>query len=282
MVRKQIPAEALIQLRQRLNSLPSRCPERRILVEETAALYGVSIDTLYRSLRQGSRPKTITRADSGTPRKLSQKEMELYCEVIAALKIRTCNKKGRHVSTVRAIELLEEYGMDTPQGFIKPPKGMLTRSTVNYYLKTWGYDHQRMTRQPPAVRFQATHSNECWHFDLSPSDLKYLKPPSWVEPGRGTPLLMLYSIVDDRSGVCYQEYHCVYGEDVEAALRFLFNAMTAKTMDGFPFQGIPAMLYMDNGPIAKSQVFQNVMESLGIKLATHLPSLISCTYRDKP
>ncbi len=272
MARKQIPAEALIHLRQRLDGLPSRCPERRILIEETAALYGVSTDTLYRSLRQGSRPKALNRADSGTPRKLSQKEMELYCEVIAAFKIRTGNKKGRHISTVRAIELLEEYGMETPQGFVKPLKGMLTRSTVNYYLKTWGYDQERMTRQPPAVRFQATHSNECWHFDLSPSDLKHVKQPSWVEPGRGNPLLMLYSVVDDRSGVCYQEYHCVYGEDVEAALRFLFNAMTAKATEGFPFQGIPEMIYTDNGPIAKSQVFQNVVDCLGIKLATHMPS----------
>jgi hypothetical protein len=52
---------------------------------------------------------------------------------------------------------------------------------------------------------------------------------------------MLYSVVDDRSGVCYQEYHCVYGEDVIAALRFLFNAMSAKNIDGFLFQGIPDM-----------------------------------------
>jgi len=197
--------------------------------------------------------------------------MELYCEVIAAMKIRTCTKKGRHLSTARAIELLEEYGIDAPQGFIKPPKGMLSKATVNRYLKTWGYDHLTMTRQPPAVRFQATSSNECWHFDLSPSDLKHVKQPSWVEPGKGNPLLMLYSVVDDRSGVCYQEYHCVYGEDVEAALRFLFNAMTAKAQDELPFQGIPEMIYTDNGPIAKSQVFQNVMDCLGIKLVTHMP-----------
>jgi hypothetical protein len=56
---------------------------------------------------------------------------------------------------------------------------------------------------------------------------------------------MLYSVVDDRSGVCYQEYRSVYGEDVEAALRFLFNAMSAKSDPEFPFQGLPAMLYMD-------------------------------------
>jgi hypothetical protein len=272
MARKQIPAEALIHLRHRLDSLPSRARERRILIEETAALYGVSIDTLYRALRQGLKPKALTRADRGTPRKIAPKEMELYCEVIAAMKIRTCNKKGRHLSTARAVELLEEYGMDTPSGLIQPPKGLLTRSTVNYYLKAWGYDHSSMTQQPPAVRFQAQHSNECWHFDLSPSDLKHIKQPLWVEPGRGNPLLMLYSVVDDRSGACYQEYHCVYGEDVEAALRFLFNAMTAKVDNGFPFQGIPEMIYTDNGSIAKSQVFQNVMDCLGIKLATHMPN----------
>jgi hypothetical protein len=269
---KQIPAEALINLRQRLDLLPSRCQERSILMKETAALYGVSRATLYRLLRQHSRPKAINRSDSGTPRKLSPTEMELYCEIIAAMKIRTSNKKGRHLSTARAIELLTEYGMDTPNGFVQPIKRLLNKTTVNRYLKKWGYDHIAMTRQPTAVSFQAEHSNDCWHFDLSPSDLKHLKQPLWVEPGKGNPVLMLYSVVDDRSGVCYQEYHCVYGEDVEAALRFLFNAMTAKGMDGFPFQGIPKMIYTDNGPIGKSRVFQNVMECLGIKLATHLPA----------
>ena len=264
MARKQIPAEALINLRQRLDMLPSRCPERSSLVEDTATLYGVSSATLYRLLRQHSGPKAINRSDSGSPRKLSLVEMELYCEVIAAMKIRTCNKKGRHISTARAIELLSEHGMNTPNGFIQPAQGLLNKTTVNRYLKKWGYDHLRMTRQPPVVRFQADYSNQCWHFDLSPSDLKHIKHPSWVEPGRGNPLLMLYSIVDDRSGVCYQEYHCVYGEDVEAALRFLFNAMTAKGMDGFPFQGIPEMIMQIMAPLLKAGFFKmswNVWES---------------------
>jgi hypothetical protein len=42
MVHKQIPVETLINLRHRLESLPSRCQERRIIIEETAAFYGVS------------------------------------------------------------------------------------------------------------------------------------------------------------------------------------------------------------------------------------------------
>ncbi len=271
MPRQQISASALISLRQRLDLLPNRCPERKLLIGETANLYGISTDTLYRLLREHLRPKSLRRADRGQPRKLSSKEMENYCEVIAAFKIRTSNKKGRHISTSRAIELLEEHGVNTPNGFVQPNKGILTKTTVNRYLKAWGYDTERMTRQPPSVRFQADDSNDCWHFDLSPSDLKHIKQPAWVEPGRGNPLLMFYSIVDDRSGMCYQEYHCVYGEDVEAALRFLFNAMTAKNDYSSPFQGIPATIYADNGPISKSQVFQNVLSCLGIKLMTHMP-----------
>ena len=155
MVHKEIPVEALINLRHRLDGLPSRCQERRILIEETAAIYDVSTDTLYRALRNSSRPKSINRSDSGTPRKLSLSDMERYCEVIAAMKIRTSNKKGRHVSTARAIELLEEFGMETPDGFVQPPKGMLTRSTVNYYLKAWGYDNERMTRQQESGTFSS-------------------------------------------------------------------------------------------------------------------------------
>jgi hypothetical protein len=82
---------------------------------------------------------------------------------------------------------------------------------------------------------------------------------------------MLFSVVDDRSGVAYQEYRCVYGEDVEAALRFLFNAMAPKQIDGFLFQGIPKMIYTDHGSVARSQVFQQVMRYLDIDVRAHLP-----------
>jgi hypothetical protein len=133
-----------------------------------------------------------------------------------------------------------------------------------------GYDHERMIRQPPAVRFQAERSNALWHFDMSPSDLKQLKAPPWIDADRqGAPTLMLFSIVDDRSGVAYQEYRCVYGEDAETALRFLFNAMSPKA-DGDAFQGIPVAIYLDNGPVAKSAVFRRVMESLGVEVITHM------------
>lgn len=272
MPKKEIPTEAIVDLRRRLDQLPPRSKERRVLVQEVAQLYGISEDTVYRTLRENIQIRSVRRADYGVPRVIPKDGLERYCEIIAAIKIRTSNRKGRHLSTVQAIRLLEEEGISTPDGHITAPVGLLKATTVNRYLKKWGYDRHTLIRQPPAVRFQAEYSNQCWHFDLSPSDLKHVKTPAWIEPGRGHPLLMLYSVVDDRSGVAYQEYHGVYGEDVEAALRFMFAAMSPKKESDFPFQGIPQMLYMDNGPIAKSLVFQKVMGYLGVDVRTHLPN----------
>jgi hypothetical protein len=142
---------------------------------------------------------------------------------------------------------------------------------VNRYLRVWGLDDERLNQPPSAVQFQAEHSNDCWQFDLSPSDLKQVPAPLWVEKGRGPPTLMLFSAVDDRSGVVYQEYRCVYGEDVVAGLRFLFNAMAPKEEDGLVLQGIPRMIYLDNGPITKSRMFRSVMAHLGVTIQTHMP-----------
>jgi hypothetical protein len=66
-----------------------------------------------------------------------------------------------------------------PQPGSTVPPSVYQTGTVNRYLKHWGYDLQTLTASRPAVRFQADHSNECWHFDLSPSDLG-ARPPRVV------------------------------------------------------------------------------------------------------
>jgi len=268
-----VPIEALAMLRRRLAALPARHPQRGPLLSSTAELYDVSRATLYRLLRGERRPRDTQRGDRGTPRVMPAAEIERWCEIIAAMKVRTTNRKGRHLSTVRILQLLVGHGVETPDGLQRLPPGRLTASTINRHMRRLGYDRDRMTRQPPAVRFQAEWSNALWHFDMSPSDLKQLATPPWVDPERaGAPTLMLFSVVDDRSGVAWQEYRCVYGEDVEAALRFLFAAMSRKPDETDPFQGIPAVLYVDNGPVAKSAVFRRVMESLGVEVVTHMPA----------
>ena len=273
MSRGGLPAEALLDLHRRLAALSPRDPGRRTLIDGTTSLYGVSRATVYRALATTGRAQSFRRSDRGEPRKIRRRDLERYCEIIAAMKIRTANLKKRHLSTRGCIAALETHGIDTPTGRVQPPAGLLTVPTVNRYLKLWGYDHARMTRPPAAVRFEATTSNQLWQFDISPSDLKDIPQPVWIDPDRpGRPRPMLFSVVDDRSGAVYVEYRCVYGEDVDSGLRFLFNAMAPKAGDETTLQGIPEAVYLDNGPIAKSTVFRTVMERLDVRVLTHQPA----------
>lgn len=187
-------------------------------------LVHVSATTVYWELKAVQKLHAAHRAEHGKPRLLPQAELERYCELIAALKLRTTNKAGRHLSTGRAIELIEDYGVETAQGLVKAPKGLLRRPTVNRHLFLLLLDQPHLLREPPAVRFQAEHSNDCWQFDMSLFDLRHIDEPDWIDSSKGMPIMRLFSVVDNRSGVGYEEYQCVYGEDAESALRFLLNA----------------------------------------------------------
>jgi len=96
---KAIPVDSLLQLRQRLDRLPRKSSERVTQISAVASLYGVSATTVYRALQAFQKPHSAHRADYGKPRMLPQAELERYCELIAALKLCTTNKAGRHLST---------------------------------------------------------------------------------------------------------------------------------------------------------------------------------------
>lgn len=60
------------------------------------------------------------------------------------------------------------------------------------------------------------------------------------------------------------------GDDKGSGLRFLFNATAPKDEPRQALQGIPEALYLDDGPIAKSAVFNTVMERLGVRVMTQV------------
>lgn len=267
MMKKPLPTEVIVGLYNQLASLSPKHSDRKVLIQETAVAFGLSPSTVRRALKNYSNPHSTKRNDYNRPRKISKEEMLHYCELIAALKIRSTNRKGKQLSTPRAITILENPGVELEGKKIMSPKGLLTKATVNRYLKRFGLTSKNFRCEPVVVRFQATYSNECWQLDFTPSELKRLSGGNNREE---TQSLLLASIVDDRSGIMYQEYHLSDGENVLMALRFLFNAMSPKPK--VPFQGIPAMIYLDNGPVAKSLVFQRVCKQLGIEIRTHMPS----------
>ncbi len=270
MPRKHIPFEMLVVLQNQLDTLSPRNAQRKQLIEETCEAFGISPATLRRQLRNHQLPYLVHRIDYNKSRSLPEADMRRYCELIAALKLRTTSKKGRRLSTKACIQLLEKSGIETTEGLIKVETGLLKLSTVSRYLTQWGYGNRTLTIEPPWTPFQATHSNECWQFDFSPSDLK--KPEFFGKALKeGSDYLALAGVTDYRSGVCYQEYHVVKGEDAMTALLFLFNAMSAKKDKGCPFQGIPSVIYMDAGPVSKSRVFLWAMKQLGVEVRVHMP-----------
>ncbi len=260
---KQLPHEQLIILHNQISVYSTRDAMRRKLITEFAQTFDISIATVRRQLKVCTTLSCNRRIDFNKPRIISADIMQYYCKLIAALKLRTSNKKGRHLSTIRCIKILEEHGIETDGKLVKVPTGLLKKSTINRYLKSWGFDDKSLRIEPTVVRFEAKHSNDCWQFDFSRSDLKSI--------GNNKETLMLASVVDDKSGVLYSEYHEVTGENVMTTLKFLFNAMAPKKEAGILFQGIPKMIYTDNGVFAKSALFNRVMKSLGIELKCHLP-----------
>lgn len=272
MKNSKIPPEALIDLKRQLDVLSENHKARKALVSEVANMFSINISTVYRLLRKMTRPRSAQRKDCGSVKVLPIKKFEFYCELIATLKEATKNKNGRHLSTKECIRIFETDGINYEGKNIKAEKGILKKSTVDRMLDKLHLNARSLKIETCVVRFQAEYSNQCWQFDMSPSDLKSIhKLPHWMEEFIGKKKLMLYSIVDDRSGYSYIEYHLTDGEDVLAALRFLYNAMSEKNDPDFPLQGIPSAIYTDNGPVSKSALFQRVVFQLGINLKSHMP-----------
>ncbi len=78
--RSSIPVDSLLQLRQRLDRLPKKSPERATQVAAIAELYGVSPSTVYRALNLIHTPKFRKAYSEASPedrvRLLSEEEEE--------------------------------------------------------------------------------------------------------------------------------------------------------------------------------------------------------------
>ena len=77
---------------------------------------------------------------------------------------------------------------------------------------------EKMTNSP----LEASYSNQCWQLNITPSELHRLPSQVSNDPRR----LMVYSVVDDKSGLSYSRYYLAEGEDTLTALDFLYHAFS--------------------------------------------------------
>ena len=268
MPRKAISPEALLDLQRSFAPSP-RGAHRDGAFPRGLDLLCVSEPTLYRLLRQRRQPRSVGRSDRGCPVSYRKLSWSVTLSSIAALKVRTSNRKGRHLSTSEAIRLLEDYGLDTPEGHVQAPKGVLKTPTVNAYLKAWGLNWQTLRRNRQRFAFRRSRAMSCGSLISVPliSNISRPRPGSMRDEGSRPSCRSAWWMI---AVVWRTRYHCAYGEAVEVALQFLFNAMAPKADDRFPFNGRPAYLYADNGPVTRSHVFKQVNGLSGHRGPDHL------------
>ena len=117
-----VPVEAIATL-QAAAGLAAGAPSR------AQAAHGVHRRALRRLPRHAlpaaarqRRPKEAKRADRDRPRSMPAAEIERWCEIVAAMKVRTTNKKGRHLSTARILQLLASTVWRRPRGCRSSPR----------------------------------------------------------------------------------------------------------------------------------------------------------------
>ncbi|GGG06519.1 MULTISPECIES: DDE-type integrase/transposase/recombinase [Cysteiniphilum] len=266
---KKIPLEVLFKLDQQLMHLPNNGKARRALIADTAAVFNISEDSVYRQLRALNlhQRERKTRSDKGNSRILPEKELHYYCQIIAALKFASTNGNRHMLSTEECIRRLESGEVTVKNKIVTLSHGILKRSTVNNYLEKYYISPDQLAAESTVNHFQACYSNQCWQLDITPSEL-YRFPDQHPDDPRK---VMSYSVVDDLSRVAYSEYRLAEGEDALNVLEFLYKAIAKITSDPSELHGIPDFLYIDNGSFSSSRLFKRVVNLLGMKLLSHLP-----------
>jgi Integrase core domain len=265
----QIPLEILYRLDEKITNLPNNGKLRRLLIHEVAVCYQLSESTVYRQLKKLMLhpSQRMSRNDKGCPKIINEEELYHYCQLIAAMKIRSMNGKKHMLSTAHCIKFLEEDGVKVKDRTIRAPKKILTASTVNRYLNLYWISPNDILSEPTVNHFEAAYSNQCWQLDITPSELHRLPSQHPDDPRR----LMVYSVIDDKSGLSYSCYYLAEGEDTLTVLDFLYHAFAKMTDLQTELYGIPDFIYTDNASFVKSRLFMRVMSKLGVQVLTHLP-----------
>ncbi len=246
--------------------------EARPKVKALAAHYGVTEQTIYRwaALRGISRRRT-----KSTKGKSRVDRAATVAVGAATLACRRTNKQFA-LPASDAIEILEDSGI------------IATDVTPGWFLARMRQEAvsiRDLARPAPHVRLLSDHPNHVWQFDVT-NCLQYFLDDRRGMEERDEELelsknrisktlksmrreLLRYAVVDHCTGAFYFRYFYASGERAIDGAQFLFEAMRPK--QGYPFHGVPLMLYADRGSIVAAKANQRLFESLRIRLETHLP-----------
>lgn len=262
--------------------------ERTVEVKRLAKHYNLSISTIWRKANKAGIRARAERSDIG---KTAVDEWIL--EHAAALINKSRRKNDKFTFDVKEIyrHMKEELGIVIDVSY----------SRFCELLRMRGWTVDEFKKPTPHVQVISEHPNQLhqfdvsiclqWYFDDKKGELeedtnykrKYYanKIEQTVEQElRGKKKLHRYVLVDHCSGAFFFWYYYALGENSIDGADFLFKAWSSKKelvstitnsdYNGiYQFQGLPKILYTDQGAILKKKALKNLMESLNVQLEFH-------------
>ena len=252
--------------------------QKRAVLETRLALLGISEGTFFRwRARCGrwdyERKMPTTRGLVQAP------ERREWCRQIMLLK-HSPEKGVRPLTTADAISLAVQWGRVPPEAALVP-EGSYNRLARLMRLR----DEPRR-----GVRWEAPYANHLHQVDASGSEHFYPHRRSngeWIlklrpKPRKNKPTpegrqrLWYWGLVDDFSGCRMARVVVAPGESALDGLDFLQFAW-CKEQAHAPLRGIPLILYMDNGVLARHHAVRRFAADCAVTIRTHEPDRAQAT-----
>ncbi len=237
---------------------------------ELEALFQVSSSTMSRWLHALS---IVCHERSDKGRRVSG-VTEGHLQTVFAIQYSSYKKtQGPIMPAADAIEIAERNG--------QVPHGVLTPSSYNAWLRATGIARDKVDTPEPhrdLVSLGPQHVHQAdwslaiyWKIKNNKAVFDELVYKNKL-PAEGEPRLWRLIVTDHTSGMIFAWYTAAVGENVSILIEGLWKAWTEKIYQGesiqhlYPFRGVPRILMLDRGPGTKSQVMQNFLSHLGVKL----------------
>ena len=244
--------------------------ERSRRISEMAGMYGVSLPTMYRKLKDfGWDSGRKTRCDAGTS-SLNDKTLSLMASMLKK-GVRKNGKKTLPVTVARSI--LEASGYDI----------QVSDSTIRRALREAQIDVEATMQATPHQRVRTEYPNQVHECDPSLALLYFTPGKQHLlrddEVYKNKPFLegkeklkcWRYVLTDHYSSYICVRYYATKGESAEVLWDFLMYAWGMKNDALYAFHGLPELLIWDSGSANTSRAITQALKSLQVETKPHLP-----------
>lgn len=270
----------LHEVAKQLAAAPAVGGERGCIVARAAEALGKSTKSVYSLLKKhtGWSSGRKQRKDKGTT--CVDRELALTLGGMSRLSDRQTGKRITSIRDARERLAANGFGVVNPQtGEVSMP----SESTLSRAMRRYACHPQQLAQATPATELRSLHPNHLWQIDASVcvlyrlkgggvrlvDEIRYNKDKPNREAEIASQRVIRYVVTDHFSDALYVRYEQASGEDAQGVIRTLVDAMCDRG-DQDPLHGVPLQILMDKGSGNLSSLVTSFLESLGVKLLTHM------------